>query len=246
MRKCASLLLIVGFLFYTGTLAGGIFSGPAQQTPGEAGRAILADSPQRAGSANTVTSVVVLYRGFDTLGEVTVLFLSAMGVALLLNAFGTKREDKAGRAREAAEESGFILRSGAKILLPFFFLFGLYVISHGHLSPGGGFPGGVIIATGFFTALLTGAVESERKRLLSLLEGLAGLSFIGLGLAGLFAPVGSFLAQIFQTGEFGTLFSAGSIPLIYAVVGVKVAAELSGAVGTLYASIGAGEREDTE
>lgn len=259
MRKAASVLLLLGFVFYVLSLTAGIFTGTAQESPGGVGLAVLRDSPERAGAANTVTSVVVMYRGFDTLGEVTVLFLAALGVGLLLhgvtgsggtakdrgdtasgerargkNASGERALGDTASGETAREASGFILSTGAKVLLPFFFLFGLYVISHGHLSPGGGFPGGVIVATGFFTALLTGGLERERKGLFSLLEGLAGLSFIGMGFAGLYGFPGSFLAQVLPTGEFGSLFSGGIVPLLYAVVGVKVASELSSAVATLY------------
>jgi multicomponent Na+:H+ antiporter subunit B len=108
------------------------------------------------------------------------------------------------------------------------------VVAHGHLSPGGGFPGGVIIATGFFTALLTGDIFRIPEGLFSFFEGLAGLGFIGLGLLGLFGEASSFLAQTLPLGEFGALFSAGIIPFIYAVIGIKVAAELAGAVGRFY------------
>jgi len=110
------------------------------------------------------------------------------------------------------------------------------MVAHGHLSPGGGFPGGVIIATGFFTALLTGDIVKIPEGLFSLFEGLAGLGFIGLGLIGLFGTEASFLAQVLPLGEFGSLLSAGIIPFIYGVIGVKVASELAGAVGRFYIS----------
>ncbi|HDQ14668.1 MAG TPA: hypothetical protein ENN41_07635 [Sediminispirochaeta sp.] len=230
MRKVVTGLLLAGFLFYVGSLLAGIFLVDAPEQPRIVGSTILAGAEDEAGAANTVTSVVVLYRGFDTLGEVTVLFLAASGIALLFGHAG-KAKIKKGNAGP-----GFILRTGGRLLYPFFFLFGLYVIIHGHLSPGGGFPGGVIVATGFFVALLTGDRVNIPEGWFALCESLAGVGFIGLGLVGLFGEAGSFLAQVFPLGDFGSLVSAGIIPFIYAVIGVKVAAELSGAVGRFYTS----------
>lgn len=257
MRKVISILLMAGFIFYVLSLVSGLFIGDAGNEPGQVGRAVLEGVRSEAGSANAVTSVVVLYRGFDTLGEVTVLFLAASGIALLLGhgstrrdevngTDGSRRDGAAGKEETedetawrvsngcAADTPGFILKTGGRVLYPFIFLFGWYVVAHGHLSPGGGFPGGVIIATGFFTALLTGDVLRIPEGLFSFFEGLAGLGFIGLGLIGLFGGDASFLAQVFPLGNFGTLFSAGIIPFIYAVIGIKVAAELAGAVGRFY------------
>jgi multicomponent Na+:H+ antiporter subunit B len=230
MRKVITVLLLAGFLFYFGSLVTGMFLTDASVEPREVGSAILAGAENEAGSANTVTSVVVLYRGFDTLGEVTVLFLAASGIALLFGHAGTAKK------KTGDSKPGFILRTGGRLLYPFFFLFGLYVIIHGHLSPGGGFPGGVIVATGFFVALLTGDNVKVPEGLFAFFEGVAGLGFIGLGLIGLFGQEGSFLAQVFPLGDFGSLFSAGIIPFIYAVIGIKVSAELAGAVGRFYTS----------
>ncbi|MCF7929611.1 MAG: hypothetical protein K9L68_12680 [Spirochaetales bacterium] len=238
MRHVVGIVLIAAFIFYVLSLVSGLFIGPDPEAVGPVGRQVLEQSTREAGAVNTVTSVVVFYRGFDTLGEVTVLFLSALGIAVFFRA-GGESANRAGTSGPAGNTEecgapGFILRTGARILYPFFFLFGIYIIVHGHLSPGGGFPGGVIIATGFFVAILTGDRFHLPEGLLTVLEGFAGLSFIGLGLAGLFSPAGSFLANILPLGSFGTIFSAGILPLLYAVVGVKVAAELSGAVGRIY------------
>lgn len=51
------------------------------------GQHILEDAPQQTGAANVVTSVVWGYRGYDTLGEVTVLFTAVVGVVMLFFAF---------------------------------------------------------------------------------------------------------------------------------------------------------------
>ncbi len=222
MRKIISILLLAGFIFYFATLAGGLVVPASSSDRSSVGLDILSRSSAETGSANAVTSVVVLYRGFDTLGEVTVLFLAALGISVFMKSTGEKR-------KKVLDQS-FILKTGSRLLFPLMFLFGIYIIAHGHLSPGGGFPGGVIIATGFFVILLTSESVSFNKTLMSVLEGLAGLSFIGLGLVGLLGPGNSFLQNFLPLGSFNTVFSAGIIPLIYAVVGIKVGAELSSVV----------------
>lgn len=222
MRKLVSIVLIAGFIFYFATLAGGLIIPSASSERSSVGLEILSRAADETGAANAVTSVVVLYRGFDTLGEVTVLFLAALGVSVFMKGTGEKR-------KKVLDQS-FILKTGSRLLFPLMFLFGIYMIVHGHLTPGGGFPGGVIIATGFFVILLTSESVKFSKTAMSLLEGLSGLSFIGLGLIGLFGPENSFLWNFLPLGDFNTIFSAGIIPLIYAVVGIKVGAELSSVV----------------
>lgn len=225
MRKWIGLFLIAAFIFYLIGTLGQVNVETSLAAHHPVGSKIVSYFQFQTGSANAVTSVVVSYRGFDTLGEVTVLFLAALGVALLLGA-GKKKDKK-------IEDENFVLKTAAGLLFPFMFLFGTYIILHGHLSPGGGFPGGVVIATAFFVVLLTSEVKYH-EMLFGVLEGLAGLSFIGLGLVGLFGHQQSFLANFLGTGTLKTLISAGVIPLIYAVIGIKVATELSGAVSQAF------------
>lgn len=222
MRKLVSIVLLAGFIFYFATLTGGLLIPSTSSDRSSVGLEILSRTANETGSANAVTSVVVLYRGFDTLGEVTVLFLAALGISVFMKSTA--------KVRKRTLDQSFILKTGSRFLFPLMFLFGFYIIAHGHLTPGGGFPGGVIIATGFFIVLLTSESVEFNKTLMSVLEGLAGLTFIGLGLIGLFGPGNSFLQNFLPLGTFNTVFSAGIIPVIYAVVGVKVAAELSSVV----------------
>jgi len=105
----------------------------------DTGETVFGESKNlESGSANMVTSVVVNYRSFDTLGEVTVLFISAFGVGLLLS--GKRKRQK------MMHKPNFILKQGARIVVGIMMIFGVYVFVHGHLTPGGGFPGGAIIA----------------------------------------------------------------------------------------------------
>ena len=169
-------------------------------------------------SANVVTAVVVDYRGFDTMGEVTVLFAAIAGIGLLL--FRKKKYN--------LRPQSYIVKTASPWIIFLIFITGAYIFIHGHLTPGGGFPGGAMIAAGFAMILL-----SSRRRVktvwLKAIESLAGVSFVSIGLIGLFTR-GSFLENFLKKGTMGELFSGGFIMLIYAIVGFKVAAELSGGV----------------
>lgn len=176
-----------------------------------------------SGAANLVTSIVTDYRGFDTLGEVTVLFISIIGVAILLFSMNGPM----------LTEPSLVVKTGNTYLLPIIMLVGAYVFVHGHLTPGGGFPGGTIIATGFLLMLLGMNAGKTGSKLLKVIESLAGLCFIGTGFAG-FIIKGSFLQNFLPQGSIGSLFSAGFIMLIYIFIGIKVAAELSGGVLNIY------------
>lgn len=180
-------------------------------------------APGELGSANLVTSVIVTYRGLDTLGEVAVLFAATAAIGLLLKK--TESEELEGVSTRKASE---ILETGGGLLFPLIILFGVYIFLHGHLTPGGGFQGGVVIATAFLLLLLSGRVENLNHTAMALVESLSGLAFIAVALAGIVWAAGFLDPRFLPPGEFGRLFSAGAIPVIYSLVGLKVGAELTG------------------
>ncbi|BDU50731.1 Na(+)/H(+) antiporter subunit B [Haliovirga abyssi] len=174
-----------------------------------------------SGSANVVTSIVVNYRSFDTLGEVTVLFVSALGVALLLGGVGTKLQ--------FAVEPNFIVKAGVKVIVGLMFIVGVYIFVHGHLTPGGGFPGGSMLASIVLLLYVSHKDFQAKVHSLKLVEGIAGSLYVIIGLTGILLG-GAFLYNFLPTGTIGNLFSAGIIPIIYVLVGLKVGAELSGII----------------
>ena len=190
--------------------------------------------PQELGAPNLVTAVIVTYRGLDTLGEVTVLFISAAGVGLLLRRTrrkdddedleqGDREEETAGVHKPASE----IVETATELLLPMVILFGIYVFLNGHLSPGGGFQGGAIIASGTMFLLLALPESHISRTMIAIIESLSGFSYVVVGVLGVIMAGGFLDNRIMDLGSYGTLFSAGAIPLIYVFVGLKVGFELS-------------------
>ncbi|MFH2096857.1 MAG: Na(+)/H(+) antiporter subunit B [Bacteroidota bacterium] len=181
----------------------------------------VAEGPGEVGSANLVTAVVVTYRGFDTLGEVTILFVAAAIIGLFL------KTDKHISGTRQVRPSSEILQTAQKILLPLIFLFGAYVFLNGHLSPGGGFQGGAIIASGVVLIILAKPQGKFSHALLSIIESVSGFAYVAIGVIGLLLAGGFLDNRFLPLGEFGSLFSAGAIPVIYILIGLKVGTELT-------------------
>ena len=182
------------------------------------------EGAEELGAANLVASVVITYRGLDTLGEVTVLFISAAGASLLLR----RRRDADGKKAESRlyAESSEIVRTTLSILFPIIMLFGVYIFINGHLTPGGGFQGGAVIASALLFFVLARPNDSLSHMLLMRVESLSGFSYVILGLLGVFLAGGFLDNRVLPLGDFGSLFSAGLIPLINVLIGLKVGSEL--------------------
>ena len=216
MRNALSLLFIAGLAFLLFVITAGLDFGAA---PMLVGQGINQASPGQVGAANIVTSVVLGYRALDTLGELAILFAAATAGGLML---GRPRAD----ARHDPE-AGFILLAAADLLFPLLLVVGLFIIVHGHLTPGGGFQGGVILAAAFFLPLLARPGTHFNHPVFAVVEGLARAAFIVIGLLGL-ARGGEFLMPLLGQGAMGSLLSAGTLPLLYIAVGLKVGTELAG------------------
>jgi multicomponent Na+:H+ antiporter subunit B len=187
----------------------------------------LSQVPADLGAPNVVTGILISFRGFDTLGEVAVLFMVAASVGVLLaNAPEEKPFSRPTAGREGHGPSELV-RNGAEVVLPLIFLFGVYVIMNGHLSAGGGFQGGAVVASGVMLLMLAYPSAQIDHGFLSITESLAGVLYVSLGILGLVFAGGFLDSHILPRGNFGTLLSAGAIPLISALLGIKVGAELS-------------------
>ncbi len=174
------------------------------------------------GALNTVSAILYDFRAFDSLGESTVIFATVSGIVLLLS-----------RKTLPVSSAGLslIVKRTFGILTPFVFLLSVYIILHGHLSPGGGFQGGVLLAviTIIFCIIYGSSFDLSRypPQRKTLIETTGALLFLGVGIIGI-ALTGSFLGNPSAwRGVPGTLPSAGSIVPINLGVGLKVGAGLA-------------------
>lgn len=125
-----------------------------------------------------------------------------------------------------------IVRLTSRLVAPFIQVYGIYIILHGHLSPGGGFSGGAIFGASLVLVALSFNLEVGSKQIshttASILESGGALGFIITGLVAV-ALGGNYLANRsagFPMGEAGALFSAGSIMIITVFLGFKVASTI--------------------
>lgn len=142
------------------------------------------NTAEHMGFPNVVTAVLSSFRGYDTLGEVFVIFAAAIGVLFILDA----RRGR-GPEYEFADEEGLrhhlIPKAVGGLLVPFLLLFGLYVQFHGEYGPGGGFQAGAIVANAI---ILYALIEGEQAAL-RVLPRSAQLAMV-VGGAGLYGAVG--------------------------------------------------------
>ncbi len=124
-----------------------------------------------------------------------------------------------------------IVKTITALLIGFILLFGLYVILTGHLSPGGGFAGGVIGAAGLLLVVLAFGADAVKERMghrmAVLWESLGAIGFLAVALLGFIT--GTFFAQFLRTSPDFRLFTGGSMPVSNLAIGLKVGAGLFGA-----------------
>ncbi|OPL18685.1 MAG: hypothetical protein AVO35_04975 [Candidatus Aegiribacteria sp. MLS_C] len=139
-------------------------------------------------------------------------------------------------SKEHEHGMSLIVKTVTRLTVGLIFLYGIYIILHGHLTPGGGFAGGVIIALSFINLDLAfgGKVSAGifSKESTGVVEALGALMFLALALIGL--QYGGFFDNFLHPdGEPGGLVSAGIIPLENIAISLKVGAGLFGIFLTL-------------
>ncbi len=117
-----------------------------------------------------------------------------------------------------------VVRKSASLISPFLVIYGMYLVIYGHLSPGGGFQGGVVLSVSVIMMITAhGYVlvrDTFRVDFVKLVEGSASLFIFVLACMGIL--FGSFLHNFLQGGSFGTLFSGGNTVLLNIAIGLKV------------------------
>mgnify|MGYP000103034810 CR=1 FL=1 len=118
-----------------------------------------------------------------------------------------------------------IVKTVTRVSVWLIILYGIYIILHGHLTPGGGFAGGVIIALAFLNLMLAYGRDFIKKwvniSFLHDIESSSAALFLAVGILGI-AFSGYFLANFLTHGKLFNLFSAGTIPILNIIIGAKV------------------------
>ncbi|MGH1357788.1 MAG: monovalent cation/H+ antiporter subunit A [Burkholderiaceae bacterium] len=131
------------------------------------------------GGKNVVNVILVDFRGFDTLGEITVLAIAGLGVFALLDGLRVSRRERAPDGSPwIAEKFPLMLRVLAGWILPFALLVGVYVFLRGHNAPGGGFIAGLIVAVGLVLQYMAFGLHSVESRLPVRYDRVAGVGLI--------------------------------------------------------------------
>jgi multicomponent Na+:H+ antiporter subunit B len=192
------------------------------------GDAINRAAPVERHVTNMVTAVNFDYRGIDTLGEEYMLLAAVTGTIVLLRGRrGENVSDQPARVPGRAIPP----RTDALILISRFFgpvvlLFGVYVVLHAQLTPGGGFQGGAIIGSGSLLVYLGEGYRGWRRLIRShvfdAIEAVGALVFVGAGIAPMAAGA-RFLENILPLGAPRALLSGGLILVENAGVALAVA-----------------------
>ena len=138
---------------------------------------------------NMVTAVLADYRGYDTMFETVVMFTAGIAIISILRRF-TSDDADSGSEKVYEKRPDLIVDTTCRLMIPIIQLFALYVIAHGHHSPGGGFQGGVIFGASFILIALSRDLQAANKwvpeqRVLNL-AGIGILIYAGFGLASMF------------------------------------------------------------
>ena len=171
---------------------------------------------------NAVTALVFDYRGFDTMGEAFILFAAVTGIVLLLR--GHERERRSNTSDSTRSD---VVRVVGVLGIGVGVLIGLWLVAFGFVTPGGGFQGGVAVASGVVLLYLVADYSAwsrvGRHDVLEPIEGIGAGAYVVIGIAALVAG-SPFLTNLLGPGDAGTVWSGGSAALVNWAAGTEVAA----------------------
>jgi multicomponent Na+:H+ antiporter subunit B len=211
-------------------------------------------------ATDVITAINFDYRGLDTMGEEFILFAASIGLVVLLREQRDEHVDPdRGREAGDPEQSGdaasdaarsndeagpnakarggghrlhtspALLATGRWLVGPLLVL-GVYIVTHGQLTPGGGFQGGVVLAAAVILVFVAGgrvAMASIRPTgAAEALEAIGAGGYVAIGIAGLIAGM-RFLSNFFPLGSVGSVLSSGTITSLSTIVGLEVAGALT-------------------
>ena len=192
MKKMAGIVvLIVGLILLYGVSAPDDFpswgapDSPANGSP--VSQYFITNTIVDTEVPNMVTAVLADYRSYDTMFETVVIFVAGLGIFSVVRVFG---HSGSGRVVTTDTKPDMIITNTCRLLIPVIQLFALYVLAHGHSSPGGGFQGGVIMGASFILVALAWDLDAALKRFSEkqaiTCAGIGILIYAGFGLASVF------------------------------------------------------------
>jgi multicomponent Na+:H+ antiporter subunit B len=183
--------------------------------------------PQRR-ATDIVTAVNFDYRAFDTMGEEFILFAAVLGLAVVLRSMRDEQERASHDASDEhrfGEASSLLGAFGAALVGPALVL-GMYIVTHGVLTPGGGFQGGLILAAALLIVFLAGEYLGMKliapHAMVEFGEAAGAAGYVLVGVGGLiFSAV--FFKNFIPLGSAGHILSGGTMPISNIAVGIEVA-----------------------
>lgn len=204
---------------------------PAGQYRGPYGDVLNEVAVPERHATDVVSAVTFDYRALDTLGEEFILFTSVIGVVVMLRRHrderdATLREQRRPLSHRPVSSESDAVRVLTTALIGITVTFGLYVVTHGQVSPGGGFQGGIVLASTPLLVYLAASPERFMRiaplPLVERAEAGGALAFIAIGLIGLIVT-GSFLDNVFPLGPMQSkVDSSGMILLLSLATGLEV------------------------
>ncbi len=232
MKHARLVLFLAACAVFTAVFVSGLSAlhpvGSAQPPASSYGDAANSISLHERHITDAVTAVNFDLRGFDTLGEEFILFGAVMGILLLLRHHPDEQHaqesDKA-PGRRVPRPSDAVRIFAVSLAGPLV-IFGLYLVTHGQISPGGGFQGGVVLATAPLLIYLAGQFRWLRKLvphvLVETAEAMGAGGYAIIGAAALLHGE-PFLYNFLPLGRPGKVFSSGTVAVIDLAVGLAVA-----------------------
>ena len=217
----AAFSLIVGLAIGWIVLQAGSFV-DSHNAPGKLGQWFLANSYEGSaltngrggGGENSVNVILVDFRGYDTLGEITVLSIAAMGIFALIAAVPRRDRDRI-HPVDPARLSSSLFRTSMKLILPLGLMFAAYMFFKGHNEPGGGFIAGLVASVVLAVYRMAKGPEAL-KLLLPIKPGVLAAAGLLIALTTALVPVALGLPVL--TSHTGYIPLAGAAPYHYSTV----------------------------
>jgi len=184
---------------------------------------------EETGAVNIIAGIILDYRAFDTLGESFVLFCALNCVLVLLRVDEEDEEDHMSLYFNL--EGDAILRKTAMFSIPTVFVYGIYILLNGHLSPGGGFSGGAVIGAGIILLSIAYGEKTSGSFISTKVFKtvcLIALGFYCLAKSYSFYTGANHIESIVKPGVPGTILSGGLILPLNIAVGMVVACTIYG------------------